>query len=656
MGGVEMFVKMLSGDNYIRIEYNMTYGPMFVDNNGLAWVAASDGIYTTSGGVLTKVCENSSELPISGIAIRPSSGAQTLYVTSSTKLMSSPIDDLTDLSDFTVEVTGMFEIVCLATDGTKLYYINNSNVLTRYTDNNTDSQTIELPNPATNMCYANNLLYVNTTNVNVCSIDPTTLDVVTIVSTVPGYVAVDSLRNIYINTPPTDPTSGVIKYIYPDYIPVLAYVENNALIVVESFAIANIYLDSEVYTTAVGYGIDPVGNVYTFDFTGYSSLTLTGAVTTTTTTTQPPTTTTTTATPIVPVSLGANPSASDVASAVSTMIAANPSANQTAVFQSVAQTILNAASGGLENTAIFAGLRSTALAGTTTPLSTASKAAIIAALPAGTVIDQSLPMVFSVPAANGTITLASSSNGKYAIDLTTTDTYPIAGYTGYSFSTPGDHTLTFTAPGLADVSITEANLPITLSLTADSITKTITVFDLDAGMTNLTDNTPVCFFGNAPVKTPYGSRRIDSLKVGDRVSTPSGTAVIQHIHCQDYAAGPSANPYVIPAGRFGATQRLLISPRHRVAVGGQMVEARNLGLEQEEATGTLTYYNLGLGGANMIVAGVTVESLAPLVRVTISRAEFDYILATKYGGRMTPEIRAACHFTADGVSVPVAQA
>jgi hypothetical protein len=102
------------------------------------------------------------------------------------------------------------------------------------------------------------------------------------------------------------------------------------------------------------------------------------------------------------------------------------------------------------------------------------------------------------------------------------------------------------------------------------------------------------------------------------------------------------------------TRRLLISPRHRVAVGGQMVEARNLGLKQEEATGTLTYYNLGLGGANMIVAGVTVESLAPMVRVTISRAEFNYILATKYGGRMTPEIRAACHFLADGVSVPVA--
>jgi len=298
------------------------------------------------------------------------------------------------------------------------------------------------------------------------------------------------------------------------------------------------------------------------------------------------------------------------------------------------------------------------MAGTTTSLSTASKAAIIAALPAAAlaVIDQSLPIVFSVPAANGTITLASSSNGKYAIDLTTNNSFPISGFSGYSFSTLGNNTLTFNAPGRAPVNITESNLPVTLNLMSGGVSRSITVFDLDAGMTNLTSAAPICFFGDAPVKTPHGYRRMDKLRVGDRVSTPTGSAVIQHIHCQDYAAGPSANPYVIPKGRFGATQRLLISPRHRVAVGGQMVEARNLGLEQEEATGTLTYYNLSLRGSNMIVAGIEVESLVPLVRMTISRAEFDHILATKYGGKMTPEIRAACHFLADGVSVPVAHA
>jgi hypothetical protein len=53
----------------------------------------------------------------------------------------------------------------------------------------------------------------------------------------------------------------------------------------------------------------------------------------------------------------------------------------------------------------------------------------------------------------------------------------------------------------------------------------------------------------------------------------------------------------------------------------------------------------------MIVAGVEVESLKPLVRITVSREAFEFELA-KMGG-MTPEIRARCHFLADGsVSVP----
>lgn len=137
------------------------------------------------------------------------------------------------------------------------------------------------------------------------------------------------------------------------------------------------------------------------------------------------------------------------------------------------------------------------------------------------------------------------------------------------------------------------------------------------------------------------------------MSTPTGVAVIQTIHRQDYAAGPHSNPYVIPAGQFGATQKLYISPRHRVAVDGRMIEARDLNLQQEDI-GALTYYNLGLPQwANMIVAGVTVESMAPLSSVVISREKFDHILATQYGGKMNDNMKAKCIFLPDGsVSVP----
>jgi hypothetical protein len=133
-----------------------------------------------------------------------------------------------------------------------------------------------------------------------------------------------------------------------------------------------------------------------------------------------------------------------------------------------------------------------------------------------------------------------------------------------------------------------------------------------------------CFFGNARVLTPSGYCRMDRLRVGDLVSTPGGGSVpIVRVSVTQCEAGRATNPYVIPEGLFGATRRTLISPRHRVATASGMIEARRLGLEQEVREGTLTYYNLELPGwANMIVAGVEVESLAPRRSVVLTEVEF----------------------------------
>jgi len=254
----------------------------------------------------------------------------------------------------------------------------------------------------------------------------------------------------------------------------------------------------------------------------------------------------------------------------------------------------------------------------------------------------------SVPNA-GVLTLGSTTiNTSLAIDDTVNATYTFAGYPNHTLSIASG-VQTFTSPSGSKV-LSQGS---TFTLTNASGSFTYPVLSLDLTFRQgVIAASPVCFLGDAPVTTPSGYRRMDSLKVGDRVSTPTGTAVIQNIHCQKYAAGPSANPYVIPKGRFGATQELLISPRHKVAVNGRMVEARDLGLQQRDV-GQLTYYNLGLKGANMIVAGVTVESLASLTRIIISRAEFNRIVAAQHGGRITPEIAAACRFLQDGtVSVP----
>jgi len=123
---------------------------------------------------------------------------------------------------------------------------------------------------------------------------------------------------------------------------------------------------------------------------------------------------------------------------------------------------------------------------------------------------------------------------------------------------------------------------------------------------------------------------------------------------QRCTASAATNPYRIPRGQFGATEELLISPEHHVLVNGRLVKASHLGLQQKVMKNEIIYYNLELEAwANMTVAGVTVESLAPMRRLTITMAEFKKLV-----GPVTPElqkkINRACRFLNDGhVDVPV---
>jgi len=217
-------------------------------------------------------------------------------------------------------------------------------------------------------------------------------------------------------------------------------------------------------------------------------------------------------------------------------------------------------------------------------------------------------------------------------------------------TSPGGITAT-TVTNTATVAGLSQNTTYTFSVTATSVAGTSSA-GVSPSYTTETTVVPLCFFGNTPVLTPSGYQRIDKLCVGDVVRTPTGTAVIRKIHRREYAAGPHSNPYIIPKGTYGATKRLLISPRHRVAVGGKMVEARHLGLDQEDRTGTLTYYNLGITDrANMVVAGVEVESLAPVSRVIITRSEFDTMVRN---GRMNAAFKATCVMLGNGsVCIPI---
>jgi hypothetical protein len=172
---------------------------------------------------------------------------------------------------------------------------------------------------------------------------------------------------------------------------------------------------------------------------------------------------------------------------------------------------------------------------------------------------------------------------------------------------------------------------------------------------------PPCFFGEAPVLTPSGYKRMDSLKVGDKVITAKGTeSTIQNVEICVCAANKQNNPYVLEKGQFGATERVFISPDHKIAHNGKMVKAKDLHLSCEEMTGTLKYYNIAIeGSVNMIVAGVEVESLSPITHTAITVEQLTHVLQTKYGSKATSEeitkkVLRTCRILKDGrVEVPI---
>jgi hypothetical protein len=182
----------------------------------------------------------------------------------------------------------------------------------------------------------------------------------------------------------------------------------------------------------------------------------------------------------------------------------------------------------------------------------------------------------------------------------------------------------------------------------------ITQFNLPAGGGS-GGNIP-CFLAGAPVMTPSGYQRIETLTEGDMVTTSDGRSVaIQRVKRTLVTAGPETNPYVIPKGRFGATRRLLISPNHKVQTDeGRMVEAKDLGLRQETQSGQFIYYNLELpswSNDKMVVAGVTVESLAPVRRIAMPLATLKALVAKQYGTSAAhlERVLRACSFLPNGL-------
>jgi hypothetical protein len=294
---------------------------------------------------------------------------------------------------------------------------------------------------------------------------------------------------------------------------------------------------------------------------------------------------------------------------------------------------------GKTNPAAYTAITSSNLAGQNVTLSNTDGSALLSVLSLST----PLPVIASIPNASNEIP-APTTSGSYYIPISkdATASYTIAGTTD-TISSDGTGKHYFNGVLLIAPSTITLSTGVKMDI---AYLGSIIMTPHDSGV--------VCFLGHAPVATPTGPKRIDSLKEGDLVLTEAGKAVpIQRVKVMRCRPGPTTNPYVISKGSFGATEELLISPRHKVAVGDAMIEARDLDLQQKAMKAPFNYYNIELPGwANMRVAGVIVESLAPAKRVVATLEQVQAAIAALPASQKTAEtlktLKRICQKTADG--------
>lgn len=124
----------------------------------------------------------------------------------------------------------------------------------------------------------------------------------------------------------------------------------------------------------------------------------------------------------------------------------------------------------------------------------------------------------------------------------------------------------------------------------------------------------VCLLKGSKIKTPDGYVPIETLKQGDTILMPNGLErEIVDIPHQTVPNEPHLAPYIIPAGKLGATEDLYLSPTHSVFIDGKFIEAQFLGYKRADLTDRFfEYYNISLGGFRdelLDAQGVTIESL-----------------------------------------------
>jgi len=133
--------------------------------------------------------------------------------------------------------------------------------------------------------------------------------------------------------------------------------------------------------------------------------------------------------------------------------------------------------------------------------------------------------------------------------------------------------------------------------------------------------TALCYLTGTHIQTPNGERRIETLAIGDEVTTIDGRQRIRWIGRHSYpraVAGPWVSPIRIRTHAFGQAmphRDLLVSPWHAILFGDVMLRAADLvngSTITQEFPGMVAHYlNLEFEAPTLIYAeGVAAESYA----------------------------------------------
>ena len=135
------------------------------------------------------------------------------------------------------------------------------------------------------------------------------------------------------------------------------------------------------------------------------------------------------------------------------------------------------------------------------------------------------------------------------------------------------------------------------------------------------DFTALCYLAGTHIHTPSGERRIETLAIGDEITTIDGTQRLRWIGRHSYpraVAGPWVSPIRISTDAFGQGlphRDLLVSPWHAILFGDVMLRAVDLvngSTITQEFPGMVAHYlNLEFEAPTIIYAeGVAAESYA----------------------------------------------